>query len=309
MNVDVVVVGSLNLDRTYTMPVLPDAGETLHATGTLVSSGGKGANQAVAASKLGARVALAGAVGCDDAGDAVLGAVSRAGVDTSLVRRIPDAPTGEAVILVDREGRNLIVVTEGANAAAVAPEPSAAVEAKVVVGGFEVRDETVIGAAALAESVGALFVLNPSPFRPLPAAIAGRVDVLVVNEHELAEAAGVDVDTESDAALVSARADLGAAALVVTLGARGAVAVADDGSVVRVPAVTVQATDTSGAGDAFMGALVARLAAGASMVDAVAFATAVGSYSATNPGTQLSYPTLAELEDWMVLPSAVRSRM
>lgn len=309
MSLDVVVVGSLNVDRTYTMPVIPKPGESLHAASVMVSSGGKGANQAVAACRLGARVALVGAVGCDDAGDAVLDAVSQAGVDASLVRRIPDAHTGEAVIFVDGEGRNLIVVTEGANAAAIAPDPSAGIDAKVVVGGFEVSDRTVIGAAELAESIGALFVLNPSPFRTLPAAIVGRVDVLVVNEHELAEAAGKDVDTDSDAALASAREDLGAAALVITLGARGAVAVIGDGSVVRVPAITVQATDTSGAGDAFMGALVARLAAGASIEHSAAFAAAVGSYSATKPGTQLSYPTLAELDEWMALCDTERSQL
>lgn len=308
MTLDVVVVGSLNLDRTYTMPQLPLPGESLHAAAAMVSSGGKGANQAVAAAKLGARVALVGAVGCDEAGDAVLDAVSRAGVDTSRVRRTPDAITGEAVIFVDGEGRNLIVVSEGANAAAVAPQPSAVLGAKVVVGGFEVSDATVIGAAELAESIGARFVLNPSPFRAIPAAVLGRVDVLVVNEHELAEAVGAEVDTESDAPLASARTELDAAALVVTLGARGAVAVTSDDAVVRVPAVAVRAADTSGAGDAFMGALVARLADGASMEDAVTFAASVGSYSATRPGTQLSYPTLAELEGWMALPSVERSR-
>lgn len=307
MNADVIVVGSLNLDRTYMLPNLPEAGESLHAAATMVSSGGKGANQAVAAAKLGARVALAGAVGEDDAGRTVLGEVSRAGVDTSLVRRIPDEATGEAVIFVDAEGRNLIVVTEGANAAAVAPGSSSAMTAKVVVGGFEVPDPTVVGAAELAESLGALFVLNPSPFRPPPAALAGRVDVLVVNEHELAQAAGTPVDPRSDEALAQARADLGAGVLVVTLGADGALAVTAD-SVVRAPAVRVRAIDTSGAGDAFMGALVARLAADASIVDAVTFATSVGSYSATRPGTQLSYPALADLEAWRARASAERIR-
>lgn len=308
MNIDVLVVGSLNLDRTYALLALPEPGESLHATATMVSPGGKGANQAVAAAKLGVGAALAGAVGRDDAADAVLDSVSRAGVDVSLVCRTPDATTGEAVILVDADGRNLIVVTEGANAIASAPETSTAPRANVVVAGFEVPDSAVIGAADLAESIGALFILNPSPFRALPEAISGRVDLLVVNEHELIEAAGAPIDVRSDAALAQARVGLGSSALVVTLGERGAALVSSDGSVLRIPAVPVRAVDTSGAGDAFMGAFVARVATGASMDDAMAMAVAVGSYSATRPGTQLSYPTLTELEAWMALPAGEGSR-
>jgi ribokinase len=297
MNARIVVVGSLNLDRTYSLGRLPREGESLHATGHEVASGGKGANQAVAASLLGADVRLVGAVGADAAGTLLLDAVAASGVDVTGVRRRPDGSTGEAVIFVDDDGQNLIVISPGANAT-VAADDVATVDADWVLSGFEIPDEAVIAAARHAHATDARFVLNPSPFRLIPDALRHAVDVMVVNEHELVEALGAAVDSSSDAELQQARASLSVPQLVVTLGAAGAAAVSESG-VFRAPGRVVTAVDMSGAGDAFTGALVARLAAGDALEAATVFATQVGAHAATRPGTQSSYPTSAELDRWL----------
>lgn len=309
MSAGVVVIGSLNLDRTYRMRRLPGEGESLHATERLISSGGKGANQAVAAAKLGADVALVGAVGTDSAGEYLLKAVADAGVRIEGIARVPDMQTGEAVIFVDDEGRNLIVVSEGANAATDRAVASRAPDASVgwVVGGFEVPDDVVLAGAEYAAAVGARFVVNPSPFRSIPPALVGAIEILVVNEHELAQAIGHAIDTDSDVALESARGFLRVPTLVVTLGSRGAVTVGESG-VLRVPAVPVTAVDTSGAGDAFTGAFVTCLADGASLEEATAFAVSVGAFAATRNGTQRSYPSRHELVQWRLDPAAEGSR-
>lgn len=298
MSSDIVFVGSLNLDRAYTMDRLPAEGETLHATGQSTGSGGKGANQAVAAAKLGAEVALIGAVGNDAAGARLLDLVSAEGVHTETVRKTTTSPTGEAVIFVDGQARNLIVVSEGANAELTADDvdrdfPSS----RWVVSGFEVSDACVVAAAMQAESSGAAFVLNPSPYRPLVDELVGRVDVMVMNEHELRAATGIDVEPESRENTEAARSAVRSQVLIVTLGARGAVLVTPDRSR-HVTAPEVTPVDTSGAGDAFMGALVARLSFGDTLDDAVALAVTAGAYATTRPGTQASYPTVSELADW-----------
>lgn len=297
MNARIVVVGSLNLDRTYSVGRLPREGESLHASGQGIASGGKGANQAVAASRLGADVRLVGAVGADAAGALLLDTVAESDVDVTGVRRRPDDTTGEAVIFVDDDGRNLIVVSPGANATITAHDVSTD-GAAWVLSGFEIPDDAVIAAADHARAAHARFVLNPSPYRPIPDALTHAVDVMVVNEHELDDALGSAIDSSSDAELLKAREGLAVPQLVVTLGAAGAAAVSGSG-VFRAPGRVVTAVDTSGAGDAFTGALVARLAAGDALEAATLFATQVGAYAATRPGTQSSYPTADELDRWI----------
>ncbi|WP_341578114.1 ribokinase [Microbacterium schleiferi] len=295
----IVVVGSLNLDRTYRMMQLPREGESLHATDHATAPGGKGANQAVAAARLGAAVSLVGAVGSDVAGIELRDAVAAAGVDVAHVRQDPEAPTGEAVIFVDAAGRNLIVVSQGANSTVGERDViDADIDAGWIISGFEVPDAAVVAAAERAHEIGARFVLNPSPFRALSEALREKVDVLVLNEHELAAATGSAAGTPSDAVLRVAREALRVPLLVVTLGSHGAAAGSRDG-VVRTPAVAVTAVDTSGAGDAFTGAFVAHLAAGDSLDEALRRASAVGAYAVTRRGTQRSYPTPADLDTWL----------
>ncbi|SDT13141.1 ribokinase [Jiangella sp. DSM 45060] len=283
MTARVVVVGSLNVDRTFRVDRLPAAGHTIHARSSSTSPGGKGANQAVAAALLGADVALVGAVGRDGGGDDLLASVAAAGVDVTGVVRA-DAPTGEAVVLVDADAENLIVVNGGANLCLDAAAVTSAVRAaRFVVTGFEVPDDAVVAAAARARELGARFVLNPSPMRPLPGGLLGPGVLLVVNEHESAMLAG---DTEG-------------CDVLVTLGARGALLhEAASGRTVELVAPRVDAVDTTGCGDAFMGALVAGLAADLDPADAAARAVDAGAYVATRPGAQGSYPTSEELTRW-----------
>ena len=298
MSVDIAVVGSLNLDRIYSMARLPTEGETLHAMGPALSSGGKGANQAVAAARLGVRVSLVGSVGDDDAGRRLLHLVSADGVDTAPVRRSTSSSTGEAVIFVSEAGENLIVITGGANADLTAGDVrSNCPDAAWVVSGFEVSDECVVEAAKCAHEIGASFVLNPSPYRTIPEDLIGRVSVMVMNEHELAAATADSLEVDLVRLGESLRLALRAETLIVTLGARGAAVVTAAGSI-HVPAPTVTPVDTSGAGDAFTGALVARLAAGDDLEHAVTIAVAAGAFATTRRGTQASYPTVNELDQW-----------
>ncbi|WP_116947381.1 ribokinase [Jiangella endophytica] len=297
MTARIVVVGSLNVDRTYRVDRLPAAGHTIHATSRSTAAGGKGANQAVAAALLGADVALVGAVGTDAGGDDLVASVAAAGVDVTGIVRV-DAPTGEAVVLVDADAENLIVVSGGANlrldAAAVT---SAMREARFVVTGFEVPDDAVVAAAARAGELGARFVLNPSPMRRLPGGLLGSGAVLVVNEHELAMLVGDRRPVGEGAQEASERFD--GCDVLVTLGPRGALLY--DASTRRraeIVAAPVDAVDTTGCGDAFMGALVAGLAAHLDPVEAATRAVEAGAFVATRPGAQSSYPTSEDLLRW-----------
>lgn len=292
----IAVVGSLNLDRTLVVHRLPQPGETVHATDSLESPGGKGANQAAAAARLGGDVGLIGAVADDAAGHTLREAATAAGVDVTRVGTLPGR-TGHATILVDEEAENVIIVDSGVNLDVTPEQVRASFGAPdVVVTCFEMSDPVVQATAEASSAAGAVLVLNPSPFRDVPEGLLAMVDVLVVNEHELA---GLGGDAEgTDDALRQDRDRLGSGVLVVTRGARGALVVQGD-EVVRVPAVPVKAVDTSGCGDAFLGALASRIAAEDSVVEAVRFAVTVGAFAATRAGTQASYPDAAELEAWL----------
>lgn len=297
MTARVVVVGSLNVDRTFRVERLPAAGHTIHARSRSTAAGGKGANQAVAAALLGADVALVGAVGGDQGGDDLLASVAGAGVDVTGIVRV-DAPTGEAVVLVDADAENLIVVSGGANLCLDATAVTSAVgAARFVIAGFEVPDDAVLAAAARARELGARFVLNPSPMRRLPAGLLGPGALLVVNEHELAMLAGGDGPVRERARAASGQ--FGGCEVLVTLGARGALLHdASTGHPAEIVAPRVDAVDTTGCGDAFMGALVAGLAADLDPIDAATRAVEAGAFVATRPGAQSSYPTSEELAWW-----------
>jgi ribokinase len=252
----VVVVGSINADLVVTVDRLPAAGETVIGGRFARHSGGKGANQAVAAARAGARVRFVGAVGDDDFGAAALEELQREGVDVSAVARLGDEPTGVALIAVDREGRNQIAVASGANARVDGAGIGALHAGDVCLLGFEVPDAAVIAGARAAAEAGARIVLNPAPARPIPGALHRTCGVLNPNAGE-AEALG-------GAREIAARTG---GPVIVTLGADGALLL--DGAnetAIRAPAVDV--VDTTGAGDAFNGVLAAGLAAGLELEDA-----------------------------------------
>jgi ribokinase len=293
---DLLVVGSANADLVIGVERRPGAGETVLGSDLAVHPGGKGANQAVAAARLGARTALLARVGDDAHGRLLLQAQRAAGVDTVGVL-VGGAPTGVALITVDPSGDNSIVVSPGANGRLTPEDVRAAGSlfhaSRVVSAQLEVPLETV------EEVVRALapqsrFVLNPSPPRPLPQEVLDACDPLIVNEHEarvvLGDACVSDVP-EDWARLLLAK---GPRSVVVTLGARGALVASAEG-VARVPSVRVEAVDTTGAGDAFTAALAWRLGTGSSLAEAAGYAARVGALAVTRPGAQESFPTAAEV--------------
>ncbi|MFJ8826448.1 ribokinase [Streptomyces sp. NPDC102467] len=295
---DLLVVGSANADLVVGVERRPAAGETVLGSDLVVHPGGKGANQAVAAARLGARTALLARVGDDGHGTLLRESMESAGVDTSGVL-VGGAPTGVALITVDPSGDNSIVVSPGANGRLTPDDVRAAGElfagAKVVSTLLEIPLETV---AEVARSVadGARLVLNPSPPAPLPDEVLAVCDPLIVNEHEArvvlgAETEGGPGDWDDWARALLA---LGPRSVVITLGSEGAL-VADASGSSRVASVKVEAVDTTGAGDAFTAALAWKLGTGASLADAAAYAARVGAAAVTKEGAQASYPTADEV--------------
>jgi ribokinase len=291
----VAVVGSINQDLVVTVPRHPAPGETVLGTGHTTGPGGKGANQAVAAARLGARVAFVARVGDDAPGKESLAAMEASGVDVSRVGVDATARTGIAVVAVDEAGENSIVVSPGANAYCSPSDVDGARElldrAEVTLIQLEIPLETVIRAAELA---GHRLVLNPAPARALPPRLLGVVDVLVPNRSELALLAGVAEPSSIDAAAKATAGISGPGAVVVTLGADGALVVVG-GRADHIPAPEVQAVDTTGAGDAFCGALAAAMAAGTPLIDAVDMAVHAGALATTRIGAQSALPTRSDL--------------
>ena len=282
----IAVVGSINLDVVVEVERHPAPGETVPGGDRRELPGGKGANQAVAAARLGAQVALVGRVGDDDAGRRLRDGLAAEGVDVAHVVVDPSAPTGMALIAVDRTGENTIVVSLGANARVSAADVESASDllagAALTVAQHEVPEDAV--AAAIAGAGGSV-VLNPAPARP----VIARVDVLVPNRGELEALAG----RSGDPVELARGLDV-AGAVVVTLGGDGAVVVEGD-RVTPVAAPVVEAVDTTGAGDAFCGALASALDRGAELVEAARFAVRAAAASVTKPGAQGGLPRAADL--------------
>ena len=287
----VTVVGSLNEDVLVAVDRLPGRGETVIGRAAVLAPGGKGANQAAAAGTLGAGVHMVGRVGQDPAGDRQLAALADSRVNVGRVRRTAGVPTGSATIPVEAgTGENLIVVSPGANAA-LTPEDvdvDSVRRARVLLLQLEVPLPTVLAAA---RATTGTVVLTPAPPQPLPAELLDRVDVLVPNEHELAQLAGEAPGERTAGELVALARAVAPCAMVVTLGARGALVVpADGGTPVLQPPPPVTPVDTTGAGDCFCGALGQALAGGASLTEAVRHAVAAAALSTTGPGARGGLP-------------------
>jgi ribokinase len=286
----VVVVGSVNVDLVVSVGALPAAGETVAGGRFARWGGGKGANQAVAAARLGAAVSFVGAVGDDDFGDDALRELEREGIDVSAVARLDGVPTGVALIVVDGAGENQIAVASGANA-----EVSAAgLELRgdgVVLLGHEIPDEPLAAAAGAAARAGWRVVLNPAPARELAAGVLAAHPILTPNASEAAQLTGAGDPAEAARRL---RERTGAPVLV-TLGAEGALLL-DGDEPERFPAPAVEVVDTTGAGDTVNGALAAELAAGRPLRDAVAFALAAAALSTRAEGARGGMPRRAEMD-------------
>jgi ribokinase len=288
-----VVVGSLNMDLVLSVPALPSQGQTLLSRSRDRFPGGKGANQAVALSRLGAGVAMVGAVGHDPDGAELLAALEAAGVSTRHVSRRPMDPTGLAVVCVAPDGDNAIVVAPGANATLTPGDLATAARALSGAGllllQLEIPLETVQAAARAGRDHGALVVLNAAPAMDLPDGLLASVDVLVVNDGEAAALVGGE--PRDAAARLRQR---GPPVVVVTRGGQGCV-VADDRGVTALPADPVEVVDTTGAGDCFAAALGFGLAGGRDARQAARFAAAAAALAVTRPGAQAT-PSRAEAE-------------
>lgn len=295
----IVVVGSLNADLVVRTARFPQPGETLTGSELAVIPGGKGANQAVAAGRLGGDVTMIGAVGDDAHGSLLLDSLSSSGVDVTRIARRDDVATGTAVITVDDAGENTIIVSPGANGTLT---PDRIGEAWTTLDGagvvclcLEVPIDTVLETARRGAAAGALVLLNLSPYGPVPEELLQATGVLLVNEHEAADLAGVDPEESGWEATAAALRAHGIRRAVITTGAAGSVVIDGDATPTAVPSPVVDAVDTTGCGDAFMGALALRLAAGDALVEAARFASTVGSYAATGAGAQASYPDREQL--------------
>jgi ribokinase len=285
---DVVVAGSVNVDLVVRVDRRPAAGETVLGSDLATHPGGKGANQAVAAARLGGRVAFLGRAGTDGHGDLVRDTLRRDGVDIEYLITTP-GPNGVALITVDPSGDNSIIVAPGANARVTERDVAAArplfAAASVVSLQLEIPQDAVLAAARIAAEEGARVVFNLSPAAAVPDELIALCDPLVVNEHE-AEFLG-----DARPAGLLAR---GARSVVITRGADGAV-VADADGVTEVPSPRADVVDTTGAGDAFTGALCLRLARGDDLTTAARLAARVGAAAVRKAGAQSSFPTLDEL--------------
>lgn len=293
----IVVFGSLNVDLTVPVTHLPEPGETVMGPGYQMVPGGKGANQALAAARAGAKVAMVGRVGRDGFADVALSELRAGGVDISRVER-DEHPTGCALICVDTKGQNQIVLATGANAAALerqVPDEWLTPETLVVLQ-MEVWPAQNWALVARATSRGARVLLNAAPAGPIPGIALAALDWLIVNETEaVAVAAGLGLGRLEARAAASAIASAADITCIVTLGGEGALAFARDGSW-KIGALSISPVDTTAAGDAFVGAFAAAIVAGAELPEALRTAATAGGLACLNRGAQPSLPLRAAIE-------------
>ncbi len=300
----IVVVGSSNIDMVVKTRRIPSGGETVLGDDFVMVPGGKGANQAVCAAKLGADVKLVARIGADVFGEASLANFRNVGVDTQFVITDPDCPSGVALITVDEHGENAIVVAPGANSALSTADidraGQAIADADAVVLQLEIPAETVAHTIDVARKAGTRVVLNPAPIRPFSVDLLKHVDVLIPNQHEAADLLGMPGEGASlkpESAAQRLR-DMGASAVIITLGSRGAFLLSDEAEGYVEP-VKVKAVDTTAAGDAFTASLAVAVAEGSTLMDAARFAARVAAIAVTRMGAQPSMPERREVESFV----------
>lgn len=303
MNPDILVVGSLNMDMVVGVERRPEWGETVLGQDFFTGNGGKGGNQAYAAGKLGASVAMLGKVGVDVFGDQLLVGLQEVGVDTSFIERTQGVASGVALISINPEGENSIVVAPGANNH-VTPEYVRKYEdvirqAKLVMVQLEIPLETVLEVAEISKKHGIPLMLDPAPAQKLPDELYKKVTYIVPNESELeniTESVISDVESAKMASLTLL--EKGVETVFSKLGSKGVVVNRND-EVFQVEPYNVSVADTTAAGDAFAGALATAIVGGRSLKEATKFANAVGALTVTKSGAQISMPTLEEVELFM----------
>ncbi len=299
----VVVFGSMNMDLSIAAPRMPEAGETLQGSGFLANAGGKGANQAIAAARLGAPVHMLAAVGADVFGRELVDGLERAGIGCEDVRALEGVTTGVAVI-VRTAGENRIVLSAGANHAFSADDVSADLRRvgeknDVFVTQGECDPDATIAALRAAHSLGLFTIFNPAPARAVPDDLWTCIDLVCLNETECQIMCGVlPVDEKTCLRAARRLRDLGAGSVVITLGSSGSFAVDENGAVMRVPAARAEVVDTTGAGDTFIGALAAGRAKGLSLEESMRWGAAAAAVTVSRLGAQQSIPTAEEVGPW-----------
>jgi ribokinase len=296
----IVVIGSANADLMLTVPVLPKPGETVRGRDFVVASGGKGANQAVAAARLGGNVSFVGCIGDDAFGRSLHGSLADSGVDLAHLKVAAGAASGIAMVMTEASGENSIAISGGANDLLQPGDIDALAalvgQASLVVCQFESPAETVERALAVAKSHSVPVLLNPAPARPIAQALLDGLRFLVPNRHELASLTGLDIDHPKD---IEAAARLllnrGVQTVIVTLG-RDGVAQIDSTGMRTSPAPIVDAVDTTGAGDTFVGAFAAEWCRTADIDAAIAFAQRAAAFSVVSRGAQASMPWSSDLD-------------
>jgi len=300
---DVVVVGSANMDMTVRCKHLPIPGQTILGDAFVTNPGGKGANQAVAAAKCGAKTELVARVGNGMFVPRFMQSYDKVGLGYQHVIRDTTTPSGTALIFVDDDGENMIVVAPGANQKLSIADVDAAHAlfegAKVLILQLEVPLETVVHAAELAKKHGLTVILNPAPVRTLPPALLENVDIIVANEVEVAILTGAkEVDTSTAATACKPLIDAGVGHVITTLGKDGAIITGGDGAT-KVRGFRVNAIDTTSAGDTFVGALACALTENNPLEEAALFANAAAALTCTKRGAQQAMPTREEVDEML----------
>ena len=297
----VVVIGSCNTDMVIKVDHLPLPGETIIGHDFMTNQGGKGANQAVAAARMGGETLFIARVGEDGFGRQSVNLLKEEGIDTRFVKLTPGASTGIAMIPVDEKGENSIIVSSGANALLSIEDIEAArteiCGAKILLMQLETPVTTLVCAAEMAHSEGVMVVLNPAPFpkKPLPSELLRNLDLITPNETEAAAMSGVEVKDESSAMrAIREIQKLGVERVVITAGSSGAYT-EERGTLIHVPAFKTKVVDTTAAGDTFCGALSVALAQGKALVDAIRMANKAASISVTRMGAWRSIPHVNEV--------------
>lgn len=296
--IDILVVGSLNMDLVVRVPRFPAPGETISGGDLVLIPGGKGANQAVAAARLGANVAMLGRVGSDVFGQALLENLAQNRVDVSRVR-CDAAATGTATIIVDAHGQNSIVLSPGANGKVMHNDVIDLPDANTLLLQFEIPSEIVLSTAQKARENGMRVIVNPAPAREMDKALLKSVDVLVPNETELSLLTGATV-TDIASAEAAARMLMaqGAEMVIVTRGEHGSLAVTKSSHYI-IPSFKVNVVDTTAAGDAFIGGLAVSLVENKPFYEALTYANVCGALATTKFGAQPSLPTKDEVDEYL----------
>ena len=297
----VIVFGSMNMDLSIDAPRVPAAGETISGSDFLANAGGKGANQAVASSRLGARTLMIAATGADSFGDDLVAGLEAAGVDCSGVRRLEGVSTGVAVIL-RVEGDNRIALSAGANHVLTGPDVTSELRrigarGDVFVTQAECDPAATEEALRAAHELGLYTIYNPAPARPAAPDLWQAVDLVCLNETECQLMCGI-LPEDNETCLAAARRlrELGAGSVVITLGASGSFGLGSDGVPMRIPAASAQVVDTTGAGDTFIGALAAGAVRGMGLEESMRWGAAAAAIAVSRLGAQQSIPTAEEVE-------------